>query len=76
VGLVHKSVSGVPAPLLNWDNEASGWGHAPRTSVPGVPALSNSLSRCPVAKSGCNTLRLPPVTPACYSRSLPLATCH
>jgi hypothetical protein len=30
-------------------------GHGPVTGVPGVSALSNWLSPCPMGKSGCNT---------------------
>jgi hypothetical protein len=46
------SVPGVPEPFLSWEDAASEWGHGPGTDVPGVPALSNSLSPCPAGKSG------------------------
>jgi hypothetical protein len=51
-----EGVPGVPGPLLVWEDAASARGHRSGTGVPGVPALSNSLSPCPNAKSGCNTL--------------------
>jgi hypothetical protein len=63
------AVPGVPEPLPNWGNATERRGHGPGTGVPGVPALSNSLSPCPVAKSGCNTAGGRASTPPCYSRS-------
>jgi hypothetical protein len=44
------------SPNHAWPAETSGRGGIRAgTGVPGVPALSNSLSPCPNAKSGCNT---------------------
>ena len=57
-----------PRTTVELGNVDTGRGHCPGTGVPGVPALSNSLSPCPVAKSGCNTCGAPAAR--CYSRSL------
>jgi hypothetical protein len=70
VRLGIESVPGVPEPLPTWEGAACERGHGLGTGVPGVPALSNSLSPRPAGKSGCNTLeaklRAPRVTAALW----------
>jgi hypothetical protein len=72
-------VPGVPEQFMTSGNRFVWRGHRPGTGVPGVPALSNSLSPCPVAKSGCNTsgcVHAPSVLqPLFASGDVPLA-CH
>ena len=50
------AVPGVPEPLPTGADADDERGHGPGAGVPSVPALSNSLSPCPNAKSGSSTL--------------------
>ena len=69
-----ESVPGVPGPLPNRENTDDERGHESGTGVPGVPALSNSLSPCPASKSGCNTAGRSGLTQSVTAALLPLTT--